>query len=209
MASPDARYTILYNGEIFNFRELRVELERAGICIRNPLRHRSAAARLRGMGLFAARAARRHVCVRDLGRPQPDALRGARPDRRQAVFLLDSPAGRLRSPPRLRRSSRCRIFRGGWISRRCAISLRFRPCLRRAALLADVRQLAPASSLSFEAATRRLAVRRYWEIPPPGAAPCGLRNERVALVDAALRESVRRQLGLGCAARRIPLRGNR
>src|SRR4030095_4105469 len=50
-----------------------------------------------------------------------------------------------------------------------------------------------ASTRAFDAEARRLTVRRYWEIPAPGAAPAQA-EERVALVDAALRESVRRQL---------------
>jgi asparagine synthase (glutamine-hydrolysing) len=47
--------------------------------------------------------------------------------------------------------------------------------------------------LLLDAATQRIIVRRYWEIPAPGLAPADA-EERVALVDAALRESVRRQL---------------
>lgn len=35
MLSPDGRYAIIFNGEIYNFRELRIELERVGITFRS------------------------------------------------------------------------------------------------------------------------------------------------------------------------------
>src|SRR3954468_12536456 len=31
MTTPDGRYSIVYNGEIYNYRELRADLERAGV----------------------------------------------------------------------------------------------------------------------------------------------------------------------------------
>ena len=35
MFSPDGRFTIVYNGEIYNYAELRAELERKGVLFRS------------------------------------------------------------------------------------------------------------------------------------------------------------------------------
>ncbi len=50
MQTADGRYVIVYNGEIYNYRELRAELEARGVQFPHALRHRSDPA--------AARAAR-------------------------------------------------------------------------------------------------------------------------------------------------------
>ena len=65
---PSGRYTLLYNGELFNYRELRA-ISRVRVSVSNELRHRSRAQRAdprrtrRG-----ARAFSRDVRVRPLGR---------------------------------------------------------------------------------------------------------------------------------------------
>jgi len=64
MATPDGRYRIVYNGEIYNFRELRASLERDGVALRSESdtevilalwarEGAGALARLRGMYAFA------------------------------------------------------------------------------------------------------------------------------------------------------------
>ncbi|HTN26499.1 MAG TPA: asparagine synthase (glutamine-hydrolyzing) [Burkholderiales bacterium] len=192
MASPDGRYTILYNGEIFNFQALRAELERAGHAFATRsdtevLLHGYAAwgpglpQRLDGMFAFAIWDARgrKLFAARDrIGiKPFFYALTGGT----LAFASTLAPFLALQDFPRRMDMEALRDY------------LAFQTVLAPRTFLADVRQLPPASSLAFDAATQRLTVQRYWEIPSPGPAPA-LAEERVALVDAALRESVRRQL---------------
>ena len=57
MANEAGDLVLTYNGEIYNFRELRSELERLGHRFRSAQRHRGRAPRVRGMGQRLPRAA--------------------------------------------------------------------------------------------------------------------------------------------------------
>ena len=68
MQDPVTRNWIVFNGEIYNFRELRHELEAAGVEFQSSFRHRSDSGRLPGLGRGVPVAPGRHVCFCALGR---------------------------------------------------------------------------------------------------------------------------------------------
>ena len=191
MRTRDGRYVLVYNGEIYNFRELRAELEAQGAVFSTRsdtevLLHGYAAwgdalpARLDGMFAFA---------VWDLRARELFAARdrlGVKP------FFYSTHAGFSFA------STLAPFLALGGFPRRLDYEalrdfLAFQVCLAPQTFLADVRQLPPASSLRWRERDGLLEVKRYWEIPQPADRPAG-REEQVAQVDAALRDSVRRQL---------------
>ena len=192
MASADGRYTILYNGEIFNFQALRAELEEKGRAFvtrsdTEVLLHGYAAwganlpQRLDGMFSFAIWDARERKLFAARDRIGIKPFFYALADGTLAFASTLAPFLALPDFPRRIDMEALRDY------------LAFQTVLAPRSFVAGVRQLPPASSLSFEAATQRLAVQRYWNIPSPRTAPAEA-EERVAQVDAALYESVRRQL---------------
>ncbi|MGH8673009.1 MAG: asparagine synthase (glutamine-hydrolyzing), partial [Burkholderiales bacterium] len=192
MVSPDRRYTILFNGEIFNFQALRAQLEQARYAFTTQsdtevLLHGYAAwgaalpERLDGMFAFAIWDARERTLFAARDRIGVKPFFYASTGGTFAFASTLAPFFALQGFPRRMDMEALRDY------------LAFQTVLAPRSLLADVRQLPPASSLRLDAATRQVTLRRYWDIPSPGTAPAEA-EERVALVDAALRESVRRQL---------------
>jgi asparagine synthase (glutamine-hydrolysing) len=191
MRSADGRYVLVYNGEIYNFRELRQELEAAGarFATRSDtevLLHGYAAwgealpARLDGMFGFALWDARERTLF-----AARDRL-GVKPFfySTQQGFAFAStlaPFFALRGFPRALDYEALRDY------------LAFQVCLAPQTFVAAVRQLPPASSLRWREGAGEVQIRRHWE-PPPRASRAPAREEAIGMVDAALRESVRRQL---------------
>ncbi len=191
MRSPEGRYVLVHNGEIYNFRELRAELEVLGrtfstrsdseVLLQGYAQWGDALpARLDGMFAFAVWDTRERVLF-----AARDRL-GVKP------FFYSTHAGfafastlasfyALRGFPLRLDYEALRDYLG------------FQVCLAPSSFLADVRQLPPASRLHWREAGNRLEVTRYWEIPPPSDRSFD-REDAVARMDSALRESVRRQL---------------
>src|SRR5690349_13758726 len=165
MRSADGRYLIAYNGEIYNFRELRAQLEALGHVFRTRsdtevLLHGYAAwgekmpARLDGMFAFAiwdARerelfAARDRVGVKPFFYSTPEVTRGG-----LAFASTLAPFFKLRGFPAKLDYEALRDY------------LAFQVCLAPHSFLADVRQLPPASFLRWRRG--RFDVSRYWDLP--------------------------------------------
>lgn len=191
MASPDGRYTIVFNGEIYNFRELRSELEAAGaafstrsdteVLLQGYLHWgEGLLPRLDGMFAFVVwdKVRRRLFAARDHLGIKPffySTVRGFSFASTLAPFLA------LDGFPRRLDGEALRDY------------LAYQTPLAPHSFLADVRQLPPACKLTYDVASGALAMAPYWQIPRPGAeAPT--REELVTAVDRALKESVGRQL---------------
>ena len=99
------RLAVVFNGEIYNYPELRTSSSRSGMVRFRPQRHRGVRARLRGVGHRPLPATQRHVRHRDLGPRNVGPDPGARPSRGEAP---------LRRPARRVASSSARRSRHSW-----------------------------------------------------------------------------------------------
>ncbi len=165
MRSPDHRFTIVFNGEIYNFRELRSELEAQGYRFTTSsdtevLLHGFAAwgerlvPRLDGMFAFVVWDARERVlfAARDRMGIKPFFYST------HAGFAFAStlaPFLRLTGFPRRLDYQALRDY------------LAFQTPLAPHSFLEAVRQLPPASQLVWQARSGKLDIREYWQIPAP------------------------------------------
>ncbi len=191
MQSPDGRYVVTYNGEIYNYRELRSELSGLG--------HRFATEcdtevllaafaqwgegclpRLRGMFAFGCwdRKERRLTLARD--------RLGIRP-----LYVAESPGG-------LAFASEVRaLLAAGLAERRLSQQglvsfLAFGSVWGPQTLVDGVRALPPGTVASF--AEGRLLERRYWELPEAHADGPKSAAEAIEAIAPVLHEAVRLQL---------------
>jgi asparagine synthase (glutamine-hydrolysing) len=192
MQSPEGRYSIIFNGEIYNFLELRKQLEAAGYAFATRsdtevLLHGYVAwgekllDRLDGMYAFAVwdERERRLFAARDPLGIKPFMY--AQVDGGLAFASTLAPFLALPDFPRRLDPEALRDY------------LAFQTPLAPHTFIRAVRQLPPGHLLCFDSAAARLDIRRYWSIPRP-AVTAEDRHTLVARVDAALKESVRRQL---------------
>jgi len=192
MQSEDRRWTLAFNGEIYNFRELRQELEGQAWPFRT---HSDTEVLFQGWrawgealldkldGIFAFALwdaeTQRLVLARDRVGVKP--LFYATPDGGLIFASTLAPFFALPGFPRRLDHEALRDY------------LACQAVLSPHSFLRDVRQLPPASVLLYEHESGRLSTRRYWRPPAPqAAAPCFA--DATEAVDAAVRESVRRQM---------------
>ena len=90
MQSADGRYVIVFNGEIYNFLELRELLGAEGATFHTQIRYGGDPRRISALGPRCCQAAERHVRVRHLGPSAFVCVRGARPPWHQAAVLGDA-----------------------------------------------------------------------------------------------------------------------
>lgn len=192
MRSPDGRYTIVFNGEIYNFAELRLILEGQGYAFATRsdtevLLHGYAAwgegllNRLDGMFAFALwdGVERRLFAARD-----PLGIKPFMYSTEGGGFVFASTLAPFLALPDFPRRLDPEALRD---------YLAFQTPLAPHTFVRAVRQLPPGNLLRFDPATGRTDTARYWSIPRP-APTRDDRETQVARIDAALKESVRRQL---------------
>src|SRR6266568_967170 len=163
MRSADGRYTIVFNGEIYNFRELRKQLAGAG---RAFITQSDTEVLLQG---FAAWGERVVFAARDRMGIKPFFYSTA------AGFSFGStlaPFLRLDGFPRQIDYQALRDY------------LASQTALAPHSFLNAVRQLSPASQLAWSARDGKLEIKRYWDIPGPSGAAFD-RTELLDRVDDA------------------------
>ena len=164
MVSPDGRYVIVYNGEIFNSVELRSELESRGECFvtdhsdTEVLLHllirdgEAALSRLNGMFAFAFYdgAQRKLLCARDRFGIKP--------------FYYTTEAGHFAFASELKA-----LLEFPFVSRRVDrqalfdyLSLQYMPGEQ--SIMASVKRLPAGHCLKYSLADRKLEIKRWWRV---------------------------------------------
>jgi len=193
MSDPTGRYWIVFNGEIYNYRQLRAELMTAGrrfqtrsdtevILHAYAVHGEACVARLVGMFAFAIwdDATRRLFLARDRLGKKPLYYW-----HRDRLFLFASEPKALLCHPAVPRAL-------DWSALHHYLAFGFTPATR--SIFDSIRKLPPAHTATL--ADGRLTQRRYWQLPAAVATtgPRASREERAATVRAGLREAVRLRL---------------
>ncbi len=198
MATPDGRFVIVFNGEIYNFHDLRRQLEARGSAFTSHsdtevLLHGYAhwggeplLRKLDGIFAFAIYDAHEHTlfAARDRFGVKPLFYSDAQADAERGGLIFAStlaPFWKLPGFPRRLNPPALRDF--------LASQSIFAPHT----ILRDVKALPPASWLRYDIVRTKLTLGRYWEIPPATDQALAF-GDLVERTDAALRESLRRQL---------------
>lgn len=193
MQTADGRYTVVFNGEIYNAPELRSELEARGeqfvsdhsdtevVLLGYRAWGEALLHKLDGMFAFAIWDAHERTLF-----AARDKL-GIKPFMYAAIdsgFIFASTVAPFFALPGFPRKLDPEALRD---------YLAFQTPLAPHTFLKDVRQLPPANCLYFSAPKNQLQIKRWWSIPRPEKCSDD-RETLLARVDSALRSSVRRQM---------------
>ena len=185
MASDDGSVRIVFNGEIYNFRELRRELEARGAPIPHVIGHGGHPPRLRGRRPGLRAAAARHVRLRHPRRARPPPLPRPRPGRDQAARLLRWDGRRLLFASEIKG-----ILEDPAVSRDLDLEalgqyLTFHYVPAPRTIFRAIRKLPPASTLVLSLDGGEPVVSRYWSLRfAPDARRDGARVDRAAARDS-------------------------
>jgi asparagine synthase (glutamine-hydrolysing) len=191
MSDDSGRYWIVFNGEIYNFRQLRAELMTAGRRFRTrsdtevilhayAVHGEACVERLAGMFAFAIwdDAERRLFLARDRLGKKPLYYW-----HRDRLFLFASEPKALLCHPAVARSV-------DWAALHHYLAFGYTPAAR--SIFDSIRKLSPAHTATL--VDGRLTQRRYWQLPASSARSRGGFGESAEAVRAGLREAVRLRL---------------
>ena len=190
-----ASYVITYNGEIYNFRELRAELERAGPPLPHRHRHRGRAARLRRSGAPRASSASTACSPSRSGTAAARAVPRSRPLRGQAAVLR---RGRADAAVRLRdqvAARRTRRSQRGSSPRHLLEYFTFQNFFTDGTLFAGVKLLPAGPLARCRPDARRSRSERYWDFDfaEPGSEPTTASTSRSSTASSARPSAPARQ----------------
>jgi PEP-CTERM/exosortase A-associated glycosyltransferase len=160
-SSPIPNAGLVCNGEIYNFRELRAELQALGHALRHRLGLRGAAAPLRAHWGDAFLAPERHVRLRAVGRAAPAPAARPRPARHQAALRAQT-AGRLAFATEAKALLALpgSVHTGASTQRAARLPARWATWPAPLSMFEGIRKLPPATLLVGE--DGRCEERRYW-----------------------------------------------
>lgn len=193
MQTVDGRYTVVFNGEIYNAPELRSELEARGeqfvsdhsdtevLLLGYRAWGEALLHKLDGMFAFAIWDAHERTLFAARDKLGIKPFMYAAIDSGVIFASTVAPFFALPGFPRKLDPEALRDY------------LAFQTPLAPHTFLKDVRQLPPANCLYFSAPKNQLQIKRWWSIPRPEKCSDD-RETLLARVDSALRSSVRRQM---------------
>lgn len=193
MLSDDGRLAIIFNGEIYNFAELKVALEARGHRFKSHSDTEVILAAYREYGRDCIRMLRGMFAIALLDVEQQTLLL-ARDRAGEKPFFYSLHQGRLRFASELKALFADPDVPRVMDERALDAYLAFGYVPGEQCIIAGVKKLAPGTMATFSLKTGTLDTSRYWELPAPPASENVDEEELVNRLDALFEASVREQL---------------